>query len=319
MADMRTRKRKKFSSDPVTPDLPNLEACEKPKPSENDNCAVADSKIIDASDAPPIGKNGKLDKEFSPPLLPNGGEESAPKKLDQEQRSQSSGSVETGSVKKKRKPRRPKRRKRYKPYHKLTFEEKQELAERETKRAEKFRAERFAHGHAMAPYNTTQFLLEDREARNLEPDVDALVADSLHPRESRERTYSGTASFDSEGSSETASSAGVSDYSGFERDFEVEYESVKAERLESMTKDTLIHDYIGMEQDLERSRVESKELRDMVNRLRKENANLRTKLANSGVLPRPNSAPAHAWENKNSSGRRVNSLGPGEAVESNLD
>ncbi len=296
MATRRALKRKRGLSDSDRFGTRKPNPVEVPKTTGN----CVDVKSIDSTPAPPGDRVQQRNAEFSPPCLPNGGEDSGSKKIDQEQRSQSSGSVDTGSVRKKRRTRRAKRR-RYKPYHKLSFEEKQELAERETKRAEKFRAERFAHGHAMAPYNTTQFLLEDREARNLEPDVDALM-ENLHHRDSRERTYSGTGSFDSEGgTSETGSSAGISDSLSFDRDFEVEYESAKAERLESMTKEGLVRDYVVIEQDLERSRVESKDLRDMVNRLRKENANLRTKLANSGVLPRPASAPV--------SGRRLYSVG----------
>lgn len=55
---------------------------------------------------------------------------------------------------------RRRRGKKWKPYSKLSWEEKLELEKREEKRAEGVRAERFKHGIPVAPYNTTQFLLE---------------------------------------------------------------------------------------------------------------------------------------------------------------
>ena len=56
-----------------------------------------------------------------------------------------------------------KHRRKWKPYNKLSWEERQELDEAETKRACMKREERFASGHPVAPYNTTQFIMEDRQ------------------------------------------------------------------------------------------------------------------------------------------------------------
>ncbi|KAM5135043.1 protein HEXIM1-like [Mantella aurantiaca] len=70
----------------------------------------------------------------------------------------------------KRHRRRPSKKKRpWKPYNKLTWEEKKRLEEREAQRASRVRAEMFAKGQPVAPYNTTQFLMDDHDLE--EPDL----------------------------------------------------------------------------------------------------------------------------------------------------
>lgn len=66
-----------------------------------------------------------------------------------------------GSRPRKRRRRRGRaKQRRYKPYMKMTWDEKRELESREEKRAENVRRERFQSGIPVAPYNTTQFLLQ---------------------------------------------------------------------------------------------------------------------------------------------------------------
>ncbi|KAJ8344788.1 hypothetical protein SKAU_G00289810 [Synaphobranchus kaupii] len=81
------------------------------------------------------------------------------------------GSVPDGRLGKKKHRRRPssKKKRRWKPYFKLTWEEKKEFDERETARASRVRAEMFAKGLPVAPYNTTQFLMEEHDRE--EPDL----------------------------------------------------------------------------------------------------------------------------------------------------
>lgn len=50
----------------------------------------------------------------------------------------------------------------YKPYHILSQEEKQKLAEKESLKAHLRRASLLASGHPLAPYNTTQYLIEEK-------------------------------------------------------------------------------------------------------------------------------------------------------------
>lgn len=117
-----------------------------------------------------------------------------------------------------------------------------------------------AHGQPMAPYNTTQFLLEDKVAQNQEPDVDALLESLERERGSsafRERAMSGSAASGSGDVGTSGSLAGDSSSytdSDFEREFRTEYDMATAERLESLSKQELIRDYLALEHELEATR-----------------------------------------------------------------
>lgn len=112
----------------------------------------------------------------------------------------------------------------------------------------------------MAPYNTTQFLLNDREERTTiraDSDVDALVEVAQ-----RARAPSGS---DAGNTSETGSGGGgggsYSDSDEFERDFEAEYDSANVERLDTLSRSDLIREYLSLERELERAMSENRELR----------------------------------------------------------
>ena len=144
--------------------------------------------------------------------------------------------------KKRKKPRRRhkggKNHRKWKPYDKMSFSEKKRLEEKESLRAAQKREEAFASGHPVAPYNTTQFLMDDHfQSEAISPD--------LH-RHSR----------DSNNSNISESSSSVSD-DEFDNDsfqatnFMESYESFNQERLMALTKEELIGEYIKMEAKLE--------------------------------------------------------------------
>uniref|UniRef100_A0A8D0H032 HEXIM P-TEFb complex subunit 2 n=1 Tax=Sphenodon punctatus TaxID=8508 RepID=A0A8D0H032_SPHPU len=84
--------------------------------------------------------------------------------------SQSDGEGSVGFQERKKHRRRPsKRRRPWKPYHNLNWEEKQQVDKKQSQRASRIQAEMFAKGHPVAPYNTTQFLMEDHNQE--EPDL----------------------------------------------------------------------------------------------------------------------------------------------------
>lgn len=151
---------------------------------------------------------------------------------------------ENGSDDKKRKKRRRrhkggKNHRRWKPYDKMSFTEKKRLEEKESRRANQKREEAFASGHPVAPYNTTQFLMDDHfQSEAISPD--------LHRHNSK----------DSNNSNISESSSSVSDDEfvdgGFQAtNFLESYETYNQERLMSMTKEELIHEYVKMEAKLE--------------------------------------------------------------------
>ncbi|KAL3836791.1 hypothetical protein ACJMK2_022206 [Sinanodonta woodiana] len=142
--------------------------------------------------------------------------------------------------KKKRRRRRHKggkNHRRWKPYDKLSWSEKRELEEKETRRANQKRAEAFASGHPVAPYNTTQFLMNDHiENERIEHD--------LNRHNSKGSNDSGCTD-----TSDEWNESAEEDYMA--REFSETYDNIHAERLNSMTKEELIKNYVEMESKLE--------------------------------------------------------------------
>ena len=153
----------------------------------------------------------------------------------------------------------------WKPYDKLSCEEKQMLAVRESKRYVQKRDKRFASGQAMAPYNTTQFLMEqhqmDDEYRFKGEEIPGPHCqhdhyDTVPPAPKME----GSGSPDSCSDEDFYESPSEEQEIFQEKDFSEAYESFHAERLQSMSKDELVREYIALE-----GKVENLEqrLRDM--------------------------------------------------------
>ncbi|ELK31896.1 Protein HEXIM1 [Myotis davidii] len=149
--------------------------------------------------------------------------------------------------------RRPSKKKRHwKPYYKLTWEEKRKFDEKQSLRASRVRAEMFAKGQPVAPYNTTQFLwmITTRRSRTSKP---ASTPSGLRP----------TDTSDEEFMEEAGEEDGGSEF--LQRDFSETYERFHAESLQNMSKQELIREYLELETCLSRmegennrSRLESK-------------------------------------------------------------
>ncbi|CDW60232.1 hexamethylene bis acetamide inducible 1 [Trichuris trichiura] len=155
--------------------------------------------------------------------------------------------------KRRRKRRRRAGRRHWKPYFKLSAEERRKLELREERRAERSRAIRFAHGIPVAPYNTTQFLLNDRQQRDEQQlqDVDAIV-DTIRSRAVAESAEGHMLENGNDLLTTTDSpTTSDGDLNKMEKDFENEYELAHAERLESMSKAELINEYINMEKNVD--------------------------------------------------------------------
>ncbi|XP_040200721.1 protein HEXIM1-like, partial [Rana temporaria] len=159
----------------------------------------------------------------------------------------------------KRHRRLPSKKKRsWKPYNKLTWEEKKRLEERESQRASKIRAEMFAKGQPVAPYNTTQFLMEDHGLK--EPD--------LCPPPKRAPAALPPIHLDSTEDDEE-DSTGSDDDDGtkfLQTDFSETYEKYHVESLQDMSNQELIREYMELEKCISRMEEEN-------NRLRSQQAN----------------------------------------------
>uniref|UniRef100_A0A1E1XR56 Putative negative regulation of cyclin-dependent protein kinase n=1 Tax=Amblyomma sculptum TaxID=1581419 RepID=A0A1E1XR56_AMBSC len=141
----------------------------------------------------------------------------------------------------KKKNRRGKSKKRkWKPYYKLSWEERRELEERESRRANRLRQRMFAHGQPVAPYNTTQFLMEDHCVQ--EPDYESMNGHHRH----RENSLN-----DSVDSSDEFYSSPEDEEDFLQKQFSEAYDDVHAERLNAMSKAELVQEYLLLEERVE--------------------------------------------------------------------
>ncbi|XP_033883363.3 protein HEXIM1-like [Acipenser ruthenus] len=190
----------------------------------------------------------------------------------------SGGGVQSLPGKKKHRRRPSKKKRRWKPYFKLSWAEKRELDERETARASRVREEMLAKGLPVAPYNTTQFLMEEHDRE--EPDLKtgqgarrpagvsrsedtASEEESVEPEEEEE---------DGSGGSDGMGRAGDGGGEFLQRDFSETYEKYHAESLQSKSKQELVREYLELEKCL--------------SRLEDENNRLRLRLSKSADSPR---------------------------------
>ncbi|XP_046357308.1 protein HEXIM1-like [Haliotis cracherodii] len=159
------------------------------------------------------------------------------------------------SLGQRKKPRRRGRHKggkhhrKWKPYNKLTWSERKELEERETIRATMKREEAFASGHPVAPYNTTQFLIDDHIQSEVSLDLIGKENDVNGVGLGRNGK---DGSFGSGESSEEPCGSGDEDDMFLAKEFSETYDNIHAERLQMMSKEELIKDYLDMERKVER-------------------------------------------------------------------
>ncbi|CAH2302734.1 HEXIM1 [Pelobates cultripes] len=169
-------------------------------------------------------------------------------------------------VGKKRHRRRPSKKKRkWKPYNKMTWEEKKLLEERESQRASRMRAEMFAKGQPVAPYNTTQFLMDlhDQEEPDLCPPQKRFAL-NLPPLNANSSTKGDSTEEDLEEDEDGTGSDGMDSNDGTEflqKDFSETYERYHAESLQDMSKQELIREYMELEKCLSRMEEENNRLR----------------------------------------------------------
>lgn len=151
-----------------------------------------------------------------------------------------------------------KKQRRWRPYLSLSWDEKKAMEERESERAARMRAEMAAKGLAVAPYNTTQFLMDehDREEPDLEPA--GSDGDNDGDEDSEEGEDGG-----GEGGEDELPSRLQGGRDGFlQRDFSETYERYHVESLNAMSKGELVREYLELEKCLSRLEEENLRLRE---------------------------------------------------------
>lgn len=175
--------------------------------------------------------------------------------------------------KKRHRRRTSKKKRNWKPYYKLSWEERKALEERETARASRLREEMFAKGLPVAPYNTTQFLMDehDREEPDLNTETGVRRPSGVGGR--MEDTGSEEELFDNDEEEDDDGSGGGSDGIGrpgnaggefLQRDFSETYEMYHVESLQNMTKQELVQEYLELEKCMSRLEEENNRLRRAV-------------------------------------------------------
>lgn len=169
--------------------------------------------------------------------------------------------------------RRGKHRRKWKPYSSMTLEEKRAVESREAARAARREAQ--LAGRPSAPWNTTQFIMEDRGCNEVRIPT---------PRASR--TLSLDDSLSEEDFYESPEDEIFGQQSLLEQDFESTYQEVASERLQNLSKPELVDECLELERELNAVRDQGKEeltrkereLKELKNQLRvleEENKELR--------------------------------------------
>uniref|UniRef100_A0A0R3S465 Protein HEXIM1 n=1 Tax=Elaeophora elaphi TaxID=1147741 RepID=A0A0R3S465_9BILA len=159
------------------------------------------------------------------------------------------------AVKVKKARRRRGGRGRRKPYHTLSLRGKIAQEEKEERNAVEKRERLFSRGKPMAPYNTTQFLLEDHEKRTMPPDIgDSSCGIVAHQRQSaggfsptRERlgTIGQSGSEMGGNTTDSASYSGAED-DEMERQFDADYDYVVREYMHLEKINGKLADRVGL-------------------------------------------------------------------------
>lgn len=135
-----------------------------------------------------------------------------------------------------------KHQRKWRPYNTLSWDERQQIDDREAERAKRKREMSFANGQPMAPDNTTQFLMDQHENKaavdNGAEDEECDVLKAL--------SADGSGSVDSSEESESSE-----DELFMKKDFKQAYASSHAERLNLMTKEELVKEYMQLERKVE--------------------------------------------------------------------
>jgi len=126
------------------------------------------------------------------------------------------------------------RRKAYRPYYQLTEEQRRVREDRERLRELKQQERMVAKGRITAPYNTTQFLMSDNKADNIMLQLE----EKLEARRVRHNSLS----------TEEVEEAEKEEAAEFmSSQFKADYQLQHLDRLESMTKELLLHEYMLLE------------------------------------------------------------------------
>lgn len=171
--------------------------------------------------------------------------------------------------KRRRRRRRQKRSGQHKGYYEMTEVERRKYEERTRNRLERTKEKMLAKGHMLAPYNSTQFLINDAN-----DDTVRLLDEALHDNGGGASPGGASSSCGERNSRSRQSSFSVEDEEDYfysspddegeflTKEFSKDYEQSSVDRLEGMPKDRLILEYLGMEKQVEALEKRLEEIQD---------------------------------------------------------
>ena len=165
-------------------------------------------------------------------------------------RSGSSSERAEDQTPKKKRHRRGKHRRRWKPYSKMTLEERQQAESREAARAAK--REREMMGKPAAPWNTTQFIMEEHGCGEMN------LSTSSVSRTISLGSISG--SDDEEGVYDSPEESGVESGVFWNRDYETVVAEMEEESLRVLTHTELVQQCLQLKEENRRLREENSSL-----------------------------------------------------------
>ncbi len=184
--------------------------------------------------------------------------------------SEKSANNQQQQQKRRRRRRRQKRSGQLKGYYEMTEVERRKYEERTRNRLERTKEKMLAKGHMLAPYNSTQFLINDAN-----DDTVRLLDEALHDNGGGAASPGGASSSCGDRNSRSRqSSFSVEDEEDYfysspddegeflTKEFSKDYEQSSVDRLEGMPKDRLILEYLGMEKQVEALEKRLEEIQD---------------------------------------------------------
>lgn len=162
------------------------------------------------------------------------------------------------NVNKRKRPRRKSKKGKY-PYSKSSWLQRGEQSS--SKRALRVRQQMFTHGQPVAPYNTTQFLIEDHgDLQNIDAQLQ-VAQDHGNSISTNRPSRARDSSFSIDSDEDYFYSSPEDEEEFLTKEFSSAYEDLHVERLSSMSKSEIIHDYLQLEAKYEKSLLELKRLK----------------------------------------------------------
>lgn len=164
-----------------------------------------------------------------------------------------------------------KHHRKYRPYSQMSWTERKAADARETQRANQKREDAFLSGHPVAPYNTTQFLIDDHIQSEASPDLNQEPPQPAVPAPASPQPEPQAAKKSNDQKDPTAIVCLQNEDMNYDvdtpdpqllgddeeeqqflaKEFKTQYEIMRTERIQSMSREELVKEHIELEKKFE--------------------------------------------------------------------